>query len=126
MDMRYLSMNENDILAVLTTLKLASFTTFILILFGTPLSWWLSQTRWRYKVVLEALLAMPLVLPPTVLGFYLLVAMGESGPLGGFAKSFGFRPFTFSGLVIGSYCSPNIESFKESAKSASVPGNHSK
>jgi len=97
-------MNENDILAVLTTLKLASFTTFILILFGTPLSWWLSQTRWRYKVVLEALLAMPLVLPPTVLGFYLLIFLGPEGPLGKFIEWTGGKSiaFTFEGLLFGS------------------------
>jgi molybdate transport system permease protein len=73
-------------------------------LLGTPLAWWLSRTRWRFKFLLEALVALPLVLPPTVLGFYLLVALGPHGPIGGFMQSLGGSPlaFTFTGLVIGS------------------------
>ncbi|MGI9309409.1 MAG: molybdate ABC transporter permease subunit, partial [Gammaproteobacteria bacterium] len=85
-------------------LKLAAITTLILLLLGTPLAWWLARTRWRFKFLLEALIALPLVLPPTVLGFYLLVAMGPRGPLGELMESLGGRPlaFSFAGLVVGS------------------------
>ncbi len=97
-------MNENDVAAIFTTLKLAGVTTIILILIGTPLSWWLSQTHWKYKVILEALVAMPLVLPPSVLGFYLLIFLGPEGPLGRFMDWIGGQSiaFTFEGLVFGS------------------------
>ena len=89
----------------LITLKVASITTFFLIILGTPIAFVMAHMKGLKKAVFEALVALPLVLPPTVLGFYLLVAMGESGPLGGLAKSFGLKPFTFSfsGLVIGSF-----------------------
>ena len=97
-------MNENDIAAVLTTLKLAGVTTIILILIGTPISWWLSQTKWRYKVLIEALFAMPLILPPSVLGFYLLIFLSPQGIMGKLLKFLGLKPiaFTFEGLVFGS------------------------
>ena len=97
-------MNENDIAAVLTTLKLAGVTTIILILIGTPISWWLSQTKWRYKVLIEALFAMPLILPPSVLGFYLLLFLSPQGIMGKLLKFLGLQPiaFTFEGLVFGS------------------------
>ncbi len=97
-------MNENDIAAVLTTLKLAGVTTIILILIGTPISWWLSQTKWRYKVLIEALFAMPLILPPSVLGFYLLIFLSPQGMMGKLLKFLGLQPiaFTFEGLVFGS------------------------
>jgi len=97
-------LNETDITALLITLKLALVSTLILLLLGTPLAWWLARTRWRYKFVPEALVALPLVLPPTVLGFYLLIALGPNGPLGALAQWLGGQPlaFTFSGLVIGS------------------------
>ena len=97
-------MNENDIAAVLTTLKLAGVTTIILILIGTPISWWLSQTKWRYKVLIEALFAMPLILPPSVLGFYLLIFLSPQGIMGKLLKFLGLQPiaFTFEGLVFGS------------------------
>ncbi|MCB1755489.1 MAG: molybdate ABC transporter permease subunit [Gammaproteobacteria bacterium] len=93
-----------DIDAIVITLKLASLTTFILLLIGTPLAWWLAQTRWRYKFLIEAVIALPLVLPPTVLGFYLLLALGPHGAIGGFMETLGWRPlaFTFPGLVVGS------------------------
>ena len=96
--------NESDLTALAITLKLALSSTLILLLLGTPLAWWLSRTRWRFKFVLEAVIALPLVLPPTVLGFYLLLALGPQGPLGSLMQSLGGRPlaFTFSGLVIGS------------------------
>ena len=97
-------LNESDLIALAITLKLAVLTTLILLCVGTPLAWWLSRTRWRYKFFIEAIVALPLVLPPTVLGFYLLLALGPNGPIGGFMTSVGGRPlaFTFTGLVIGS------------------------
>lgn len=97
-------LSESDISALAITLKLAGVTTLILLLLGTPLAWWMSRTRWRFKFLLEAVVALPLVLPPTVLGFYLLVALGPHGPVGGLMEWLGMRPlaFTFTGLVIGS------------------------
>lgn len=96
--------SEADLTALLITLKLAVISTLILLLLGTPLAWWMTRTRWRFKFLLEAVVALPLVLPPTVLGFYLLVALGPYGPVGGLMESLGGRPlaFTFTGLVIGS------------------------
>ena len=96
--------SDADLTALAITLKLALFTTLILLSLGTPLAWWLARTRWRFKFLLEAVVAMPLVLPPTVLGFYLLVALGPHGPVGGLMEALGGRPlaFTFTGLVIGS------------------------
>ncbi len=96
--------NEADLTALAITLKLAVITTMILLVLGTPLAWWLARTRWRFKFVLEAVVALPLVLPPTVLGFYLLIALGPHGPVGGLMESMGGKPlaFTFTGLVIGS------------------------
>ena len=93
-----------DLQALSLTLKLAAISTLVLLLIGTPLAWWLAQTRWRGKFLLEALLALPLVLPPTVLGFYLLLAMGPNGPLGWLTAQLGVASlaFSFSGLVIGS------------------------
>jgi molybdate transport system permease protein len=89
---------------VLLTLQLALLTTVILILLGTPLAFWLARSRWRWKEVVAAFVAIPLVLPPTVLGFYLLVALGPQGPGGQIASLWGGRTlaFTFTGLVIGS------------------------
>lgn len=97
-------LSDTDLSAFFITLKLALLTTLILLLVGTPLAWWMARTRWRFKFLLEAVVALPLVLPPTVLGFYLLVALGPHGPLGGLMESLGGRPlaFTFAGLVIGS------------------------
>jgi molybdate transport system permease protein len=97
-------LSENDMSALLITLKLAFTTTVILLLVGTPIAWWLSRTKFKYKFILEALIAMPLVLPPTVLGFYLLVSLGPNGPIGGLFDSLGLAPlaFSFNGLVIGS------------------------
>ena len=95
---------EADLIALGVTLKLAGITTLILLLLGTPLAWWLAHSRWRFKFLLEALIALPLVLPPTVLGFYLLVALGPNGPIGGFMQRLGGESlaFTFTGLVVGS------------------------
>ena len=86
------------------TLILASTTTILLLIVATPVAWWLSQSRARWKEAVAAVVALPLVLPPTVLGFYLLLALGPNGPGGWFARLFGIRSlaFTFEGLVIGS------------------------
>ncbi len=96
--------SEADLTALFITLKLAALTTFVLLIIGTPLAWWLARSRWRYKFLLEALVALPLVLPPTVLGFYLLIALGPKGPIGQMMQALGGQPlaFTFSGLLIGS------------------------
>ena len=75
-------MSEGDWLALGVTLRLAATTTLLLLLLGTPLAWWLARTRSRAAVVVESLVALPLVLPPTVLGFYLLVLLGPHGPVG--------------------------------------------
>jgi molybdate transport system permease protein len=93
-----------DLIALALTFKLASITTFILLLIGTPLAWWLANTPWRFKFLIEAVVAMPLMLPPTVLGFYLLIALGNHGPIGQLVEWLGGQPpaFTFTGLVIGS------------------------
>lgn len=97
-------LSESDLAALVITLKLAGLTTLILLLVGTPLAWWMARTRWRFKFLLEAVVALPLVLPPTVLGFYLLVTLGPQGPVGGLMEWFGMQPlaFTFTGLVVGS------------------------
>lgn len=86
------------------TLELATLTTFILLLLGTPIAWWLARTRSRLKEVVATLVALPLVLPPTVLGFYLLIALGPNGLGGLFGGLLGVRTFafTFEGLVFGS------------------------
>ena len=97
-------LNEADVAALWITFKLATLTTLILLIIGTPLAWWIARTNWRYKFFLEAIIALPLVLPPTVLGFYLLLVMSPKGFLGGIVESLGGQApaFTFSGLVIGS------------------------
>lgn len=86
------------------TLQLAAVTTLILLLLGTPLAWWLARTRARAKTAVEALVALPLVLPPTVLGFYLLIGLGPEGVIGApwHAMTGTGLAFTFPGLVIGS------------------------
>ena len=90
--------------AITLTLKLAALTTLILLLLGTPLAWWLARTRSRLKGAVGALVALPLVLPPTVIGFYFLVTMGPDGPVGRLTQSLGIGllPFSFAGLVVGS------------------------
>lgn len=97
-------LDHNDFGALWLTLKLASLTTVLLLLLGTPLAWWLARTRSRAKGMISAVVALPLVLPPTVLGFYLLVALGPEGPLGQLTLSLGLGtlPFTFPGLVLAS------------------------
>ena len=97
-------MDNPDLAAVWLTLKLASVVTLLLLLIGTPIAWWLARTRSRLKSVVGAVVALPLVLPPTVLGFYLLVAMGPKGWVGQLTEALGLGllPFTFPGLVIAS------------------------
>jgi molybdate transport system permease protein len=89
-----------DLQALWTTLKLASLTVLLLLIVGMPLAWWLARTRSRWKIPLEATTALPLVLPPTVLGFYLLIFLGPAGPVGVILG----QPlsFTFTGLVLAS------------------------
>jgi molybdate transport system permease protein len=86
------------------TLALATINTLILLVVGTPIAWWLARSRSGYRELVGAVVAMPLVLPPTVLGFYLLIALGPNGPGGWIAGFWGGRTlaFSFTGLVIGS------------------------
>ena len=97
-------LDQAGLQAIWLTFKLASITTLILLLACTPLAWWLARTRSWLKGPLVALIALPLVLPPVVLGFYLLVLMGPNGPLGQLTQSLGWGllPFSFTALVIGS------------------------
>ena len=90
--------------AIALTLELAAMTTVILLIVATPLAWWLSQTQSRWRAPISALATLPLVLPPSVLGFFLLVAMGPQGPLGQLTQALGWGvlSFTFTGLLIGS------------------------
>lgn len=93
-----------DISTLKLTFQVASVATVIMLALGTPLAWWLTRTTSPWKGVCNALVAMPLVLPPTVLGFYLLVLMGPNGPIGQLTSALGWGtlPFTFSGLVVAS------------------------
>lgn len=93
-----------DITALLLTIRLATVTTLILVLLALPLSYWLATTHWRGKIFLEALVALPVVLPPTVLGFYLLVLLGPQTVFGRTVTHLLGHPlaFSFSGLVVGS------------------------
>jgi molybdate transport system permease protein len=95
---------SDDLQAIGLTLRLASVTTLLLLLIGTPIAWWLARTRSRLKAAVGAVVALPIVLPPTVLGFYLLVAMGPQGPLGRLTQALGLGllPFSFGGLVVAS------------------------
>ncbi|WP_349569135.1 molybdate ABC transporter permease subunit [Azotobacter salinestris] len=97
-------LSELDLAAIRLTLELASLTTVLLLLVGTPIAWWLARTRSRLKGAIGAVVALPLVLPPTVLGFYLLVTMGPHGPVGQLTQALGLGtlPFTFAGLVVAS------------------------
>lgn len=89
---------------VILSIKLASLTTVTLLIIATPIAWWLSRTHVWYKHALAAVIAMPLVLPPTVLGFYLLLLLGPNGPVGQLTQSLGLGvlPFTFEGLLVAS------------------------
>tara|TARA_R110002049_G_scaffold61913_4_gene166014 strand:- start:302 stop:988 length:687 start_codon:yes stop_codon:yes gene_type:complete len=97
-------LSPQDTTALWITFKLAAISTVLLLLCVTPLAWWLSQTRSRIKTVIEAVVSLPLVLPPTVIGFYLLLLLGPQGAVGGFLERIGIGhlAFSFSGLVIGS------------------------
>lgn len=97
-------MSDTDLAAIWLTLKLATVVTLILLVVGTPIAWWLARTRSGWKGPVGAVVALPLVLPPTVLGFYLLLAMGPNGPVGQFTQymGWGLLPFSFAGLVIAS------------------------
>ena len=99
-----LLLSPDDLRALWLTLQLASVTTVVLLVLATPLAWWLAHTRSLWRSVVAAVVALPLVLPPTVLGFYLLIALGSQGPLGQLTQwaGWGTLAFSFAGLVIGS------------------------
>lgn len=97
-------MDDADLAAIRLTLKLATVVTLLLLAIGTPVAWWLARTRSRLKHAVAAVVALPLVLPPTVIGFYLLLALGPNGWVGRLtsALGLGLLPFTFAGLVLAS------------------------
>ena len=97
-------LTDSNLGAIVLTVKLASLTTLILLVIGTPLAWWLARTRSWLKGPIGAIVALPIVLPPSVIGFYLLVTMGPNGPIGQFTQALGLGtlPFSFAGLVVGS------------------------
>ena len=97
-------LNHADLDAILLSLRLAGLSTVLLLLLGTPLAWWLARSRSPWKNALGALVTLPMVLPPSVLGFYLLVLMGPSGPVGALTQALGLGllPFTFTGLLVAS------------------------
>jgi molybdate transport system permease protein len=99
-----LPISADDWGAIALTVKLASTTTLLLLVLATPLAWWLANTRSAWRGPVGAMVSLPLVLPPTVLGFYLLVTLGPQGPVGQLmqALGWGLLPFTFAGLVVGS------------------------
>jgi molybdate transport system permease protein len=95
-----------DFAAVRLTLKLATVVTLLLLAIGTPVAWWLARTRSRLRHAVGAVVALPLVLPPTVIGFYLLLLLGPNGPVGKLTEALGIGllPFSFGGLVLASVC----------------------
>ena len=97
-------LSDSDLSAIWLTIKLASLDTLILLVVATPIALWMSRSQSRLTGVVSAIVALPLVLPPSVLGFYLLIAMGPKGPLGELTQSLGLGtlPFTFTGLVVAS------------------------
>jgi len=99
-----MAFSSGDLQAIWLTFKLAAATTVLLLLLSTPLAWWLACTRSRWRAPVSALVAVPLVLPPTVLGFYLLVTLGPNGWGGQLTQALGIGllPFTFGGLLLGS------------------------
>ncbi len=99
-----LTLDVNDLKAIWLSLKLAALVTSLLLVIGTPVAWWLARTRCRFKGVVESVVALPLVLPPSVLGFYMLLAMGPNGPVGAITQALGLGllPFTFAGLAVTS------------------------
>ncbi len=105
-------LSDADLAAVWLTVKLAAVTTVLLLLLGTPVAWWLARTHSRLKGLVGSVVTLPLVLPPAVLGFYLLVLMGPNGPVGRLTQALGLGllPFTFAGLVVASclYSTPFV------------------
>ncbi len=99
-----MTLTENDLQAIWLTLRLASIVTALLLLIGTPIAWWLARSKSWWRGPVGAVVALPLVLPPSVLGFYLLLAMGPDGPVGKLTDALGIGPlpFTFWGLVVAS------------------------
>ncbi|MFT7260105.1 MAG: molybdate transport system permease protein [Glaciecola sp.] len=99
-----MGLTDSDINAIWLTIQLAFTVTIILLIIGTPIAIWLAKTKSWLRGPINAIVALPLVLPPTVLGFYLLIAMGPNGPIGQLTEQLGLGllPFTFWGLVIGS------------------------
>jgi molybdate transport system permease protein len=99
-----MSLSDGDMATIWLTLRLATTVTILLLIFATPVAWWLARTKSWFKGPLSAIVALPLVLPPTVLGFYLLLAMGPNGAIGQFTQALGLGtlPFTFWGLVVAS------------------------
>jgi molybdate transport system permease protein len=97
-------LTATDWSAIRLTFELAGVTTLLLLVLGTPIAWWLARTRSAWKGAVGAVVALPIVLPPTVIGFYLLVAMGPNGSVGKLTESLGLGvlPFTFAGLVVAS------------------------
>lgn len=101
-----MTLDAADLAAVRLTLKLATVVTLLLLAIGTPIAWWLARTRSRLRHAVGAIVALPLVLPPTVLGFYMLLALGPNGPVGKLTEALGIGllPFSFGGLVLASVC----------------------
>ncbi len=99
------ALDAGDFAALWLSLKLAGVVTVLLLMLSTPIAWWLSRSRSRLRDPIAALITLPLILPPTVLGFYLLLAMGPDGPIGKVVAFFGLSPlpFSFAGLVVGSF-----------------------
>lgn len=97
-------LDANALQAIALTLRLATFTTLLLLVIATPIAWWLARSKSGWRGPVGAVVTLPLVLPPTVLGFYLLVALGPHGPIGQVTQALGWGtlPFTFAGLLLGS------------------------
>jgi molybdate transport system permease protein len=100
------TLDTADLAAVRLTLELATVVTLLLLAIGTPIAWWLARTRSRLRHAVGAVVALPLVLPPTVIGFYLLLLLGPNGPVGKLTEALGIGllPFSFGGLVLASVC----------------------
>jgi molybdate transport system permease protein len=100
------TLDAADLAAVRLTLELATVVTLLLLAVGTPIAWWLARTRSRLRHAVGAVVALPLVLPPTVIGFYLLLVLGPNGPVGKLTEALGIGllPFSFGGLVLASVC----------------------
>ena len=101
-----MTLDAADFAAVRLTLELATVVTLLLLAIGTPIAWWLARTRSRLRHAVGAVVALPLVLPPTVIGFYLLLLLGPNGPVGKLTEALGIGllPFSFGGLVLASVC----------------------